>query len=334
VLEKFLTRFSEGRVSYGVPVGPAASRPLGEAVLIDIDSTLLSYGIDFVRFVDDFVIFADKPEEAGYGVRVLGETLFRNHGLSLQTSKTRVLPIGEYVEKHLTVHSEKEEARRTLLSVFGSDYDVTTYNDLTDEQKEEVDAFNLSEMLREALAQGEGVDFREVSFILGRLSVLQKPELIPIVLENLERLYPVAHSIASFFKGFLRLPPSTRREVAEKLLGPMLGDRRSNPSEYYCMWTLSIFQHSRDWDHADQLLAIFRETNSDAIRRFAALALATTGTRSQAMTVKEYVSQASPLCRTAILLATARLGGDERAYLRKSLRLTDRLEKLCANATI
>ena len=69
VLEKMLTRFSEN-VSYGIPIGPAASRPLGEAVLIDVDSTLLSFDIDFVRFTDDYVIFATTPEEAEYGIRV------------------------------------------------------------------------------------------------------------------------------------------------------------------------------------------------------------------------------------------------------------------------
>jgi hypothetical protein len=36
--------------------------------------------------------------------------------------------------------------------------------------KQEVDGLNLSEMLREALAEGQNVDYREVSFILGRLS--------------------------------------------------------------------------------------------------------------------------------------------------------------------
>jgi hypothetical protein len=243
-LEKLLTKFSEGGVSYGVPVGPAASRLLGEAVLIDIDNTLISYDIDFARFVDDFVIFADRPEETEHGIRVLGETLFVNHGLTLQTSKTRILPIAEYLEKHLTAHSEKEQARRALLALFGDDYEVKRYEDLTDAEKKEVDAFNLSEMLAEALAEGEHVDFREVSFILGRLSALQKPELIPIVLDSLERLYPVAHSIAAFFKGFQHLDPSTRRKVARTILKPILEDTRSKPSEYYCMWTLSVFQHA------------------------------------------------------------------------------------------
>jgi hypothetical protein len=48
VLNKLLFHFSDG-VSYGIPVGPPASYLLGEAVLIDVDNTLLSYGIDFVR---------------------------------------------------------------------------------------------------------------------------------------------------------------------------------------------------------------------------------------------------------------------------------------------
>ena len=331
ILEKLLKRFSEG-VSYGVPVGPAASRVLGEAVLIDIDSTLISYGIDFIRFSDDFVVFARNREEVEYGIRMLGETLFRNHGLTLQTAKTRVLPIAQYVDKFLTAHSEKEESRRKLLGLIGRDYVVTPFEDLTDEQRQELDAFNLSGMLEEALAEGDNVDFREVSFILGRLSALQKPELIPIVINNLERLYPVAHSVAAFFNGFQTLDVVTSRRVARALLAPILKHREPKASEYYSMWILSVFQHARAWDNAERVLTVFRETSSDAIRRFAALALATTGTRPQAITLKKYISEASPLCRTAILLASSRLGPDERKYMRRGLRLNDPLEKLCAEA--
>jgi hypothetical protein len=45
--------------------------------------------------------------------------------------------------------------------------------------------------------------------------------------------------------------------------------------------------------------------------------------------IERYLNSASPLCRTAILLATARMGLDERKHLRKRLRLTDSFEKLC-----
>ena len=125
--------------------------------------------------------------------------LFANHGLTLQTAKTRILKGTDYVNLYLTTHSGKEEERRKLLDLVG-DYDESiSYDDMSDEQKREIDAMNLSEMLTEALAAGENVDFREVSFILGRLSALERPELIPIVLSNLERLAPVAHPGAAFF---------------------------------------------------------------------------------------------------------------------------------------
>ena len=333
VLEKMLTRFSGG-TSYGIPVGPPASRLLGEAVLIDVDSTLLSFGIDFIRYVDDYIIFANRAQDAEYGIRALGETLFRNHGLTLQTAKTKISSAADYVEQNLTIHGEKEANRRKLLQIFGDgDYQIPSYDELDDDQKREIDAFNLSEMLREALVS-DNVDYREVQFILGRLSALRKPELIPTVLENLERLYPVAESVAAFFKEFTYLPKNDAAEIGRALLAPILNALDARPSEYYSMWILSVFQHNKNWDHAEDLLRIFHETSSDAVRRFAALALATSGTRAQALAIKDYLASASSLCRTAMLLATAKLGKDERQYFGKSLQLSDSLEKLCIKASI
>ncbi|HVB58732.1 MAG TPA: hypothetical protein VNE63_20195 [Candidatus Acidoferrales bacterium] len=187
---------------------------------------------------------------------------------------TKVLAANEYLEHHLTVHSDKEQNRRKLLAIFGGEYDVS-YENLDDDQKAEVDAFNLSEMLTDALAVGENVDYREVSFVLGRLSALQKPELIPTVIENLGRLYPVADAVAAFFKEFSKLDEVICREISRALLAPILDTHDFKPdfkpSEYYCVWVLNIFEHQREWNHAEDLLRIFRETSSDAIRRSAAL---------------------------------------------------------------
>jgi hypothetical protein len=328
VLEKMLFRFSGG-ASYGIPVGPAASRVLGEAVLIDVDSTLLSNQIDFIRFTDDYLIFSSTPEGAEYGIRVLGETLFMNHGLTLQTAKTRVLAGSDFTAQYLEAHDEKEAQRRELIDIVGQYDEQMPYQDLPEDKKLEIDAMNLSEMLTDALAEGANVDFREVSFILGRLSALQKPELIPIVLQNVERLAPVAHSIAAFFKGFRQLDSTTRKSVADTLLAAV-GDRRF--SEYYGIWILHLFSNSPDWNHAEALLKIFRESNSDVIRRYAALALRVCGTRAHAIEVSRYISMASPLTRTAILMATARMGNDERKYLKRGLRLTDTFELRCMTA--
>jgi hypothetical protein len=326
-LEKMLSRFSEN-VSYGIPIGPPASRLLGEAILIDVDSTLLSFDIDFVRFTDDYVFFGKSPEDAEFGIRVLGETLFTNHGLTLQTAKTRILKGTEYVDRYLMTHTTKEEERRKLLDLVGDYDEAVSYEDMNEEKKHEIDAMNLSGMLTDALAEGENVDFREVSFILSRLSALEKPELIPIVLNNVERLAPVAHSIAAFFRNFSSMDNATRNEASDVLLDPILRNSKY-ASEYYAIWVLSIFANNPDWDHAESLLRVLRETRSDALRRFAALALRTSGNRAQVIHVKQYLSSASSLCRTALMLASSKMGVDERKYLRQSLRLHDFFEKIC-----
>ena len=108
VLEKLLDQFSKG-VSYGIPVGPVASRPLGEAILIDIDSTLKSYGADFIRYVDDHVFFAKSPESAVSALHHLAECLFLNHGLTLQTAKTKVLSSKDYKKQFLVPPAKKRK---------------------------------------------------------------------------------------------------------------------------------------------------------------------------------------------------------------------------------
>ena len=112
-------------------------------------------------------------------------------------------------------------------------------------------------------------------------------------------------------------------------VGPILHEREAHPSECYSIWALSVFQDDSDWNHADMLIRIFRETSSDVVRRYAALALAAVGTRAEAVALRDYLASGSSLCRTAMLLATSRLGRDERKHLRQSLRLNDSLEKLC-----
>jgi hypothetical protein len=47
-----------GTETYGIPVGCAPSRVLAEITLSDVDEALLANGIDFIRFNDDYRIFA------------------------------------------------------------------------------------------------------------------------------------------------------------------------------------------------------------------------------------------------------------------------------------
>jgi hypothetical protein len=80
-----------GQTSYGILIGPFASRILGEGVLIDVDAALLSDGADFLRWVDDYTIFCSSEVDAQRRLFRLAERLFDNHGLTLSAVKTKIL---------------------------------------------------------------------------------------------------------------------------------------------------------------------------------------------------------------------------------------------------
>jgi hypothetical protein len=92
LLKEMLFFWAGDRRSYGVPVGSDASRIISEAVLLNVDKRLVSEGIIFVRYVDDFRIFCDTKAEALKAVEVL-TSLLADEGLSLNSRKTDIFKI-------------------------------------------------------------------------------------------------------------------------------------------------------------------------------------------------------------------------------------------------
>lgn len=92
-----LLLYWSGRNSYGLPVGCDASRILAECALIPVDNALIKNGIPFVRFVDDYRIFASNFAEAHDSLHYLIEELDKE-GLFLNTSKTAFMDISSSAE--------------------------------------------------------------------------------------------------------------------------------------------------------------------------------------------------------------------------------------------
>lgn len=92
-----LLLFWSHRDSYGLPVGSNASRILAEASLVEVDNYLISKGIDFCRFVDDYRIFAKDSATAHHWLSLLVDKL-NKEGLFLNTSKTKIQDVAEKIE--------------------------------------------------------------------------------------------------------------------------------------------------------------------------------------------------------------------------------------------
>ena len=109
-----LLLFWSGRDSFGLPVGSNASRILAEASLIGVDKYLVSMGVNFIRFVDDYRIFAPDAHKAQYRLTLLIDRLDQE-GLMINMSKTKIessnlyeedRQISEKVKKNIRVKSD------------------------------------------------------------------------------------------------------------------------------------------------------------------------------------------------------------------------------------
>jgi hypothetical protein len=83
--------------SFGLPVGGQASRVLAELFLCEIDNALEAKGVRWLRYVDDIVLFCSSAADAHRSLGVLAEVL-ANYGLSLNKSKTLLMPKAHYSE--------------------------------------------------------------------------------------------------------------------------------------------------------------------------------------------------------------------------------------------
>lgn len=342
VLVKKLIAKLMGRNSYGIPVGPYASRLLGEAVLIDVDAHLQAKGVDYVRWVDDYNIFTRTEFLAQRTLFELAEWLYTQHGLTLQAAKTKLLPVDRYASEVLARPSESVTDRDQVIRLlqegaFENEYDDADEEYDPDEEAvqdllEALQVYDLHKLLKESISDAELVDYEVVRYVLTRLPRIPgadeqlKSDLLDLILDKAELLYPAAEFVASYVLTFDSMPTNRRKMVANKLLKP-LRSKTNPPPDYYAMWVLHIFSTSSVWNHASDIRRLYETANSDVVKRYAALAIATCGSRADALAIKDELGSSASMLRLAILSASELLGPDERKHWKLSHQFEGILEK-------
>lgn len=126
-IENFLSTINS-KASQGVPVGPAASIVMAEAVLIDVDNFIKNMGFSHTRYVDDIRIFSNSPRDLYRALERLTLYLYENHRLTLSSEKTKVMGSAEYIEQN--IHSSYAEEKIKLLET------LEVFNPYTEEFEE------------------------------------------------------------------------------------------------------------------------------------------------------------------------------------------------------
>lgn len=282
-IKYFLSHLSN-TYSFGLPVGGPASRLISELVLSQIDSLLLSRNIEFVRYADDYYLFAESPDQAFRALVTLTQLLIDNQGLQLQKSKTRIMSAAEFQASNPLVHDDEGEsgaplgeARQALLSINAhfDPYSPTAENDYL-ALKAELDRYPIMEIIRAELKKSR-VDVGLARRLVSLVRYLEGPLLddaVKTIVENSDILYPIYYNVLICVKEvYDRLSPETKKFVIEFTQNSINSSSRVMIVDLNLQYAVRLLS----LDNNDETRAIFYrvfDTPNDAIRRDIILALA------------------------------------------------------------
>lgn len=203
-IEGFLSRLN-GKSSQGVPVGPAASIIMAEAVMMDIDEFLINKGVSHTRYVDDFRIFSDSEGQLITVLEDLTLYLYENHRLTLSGDKTKIIETEKYINEILHNHYEMERVDifRTLevLNPYSGEHEeieipVEDEHELASEQ---------IELLAEKVLERKVLDLGLSRALIRKAKTYKVLELAETIFENFEFFIPVINDVCLYLNAITDL---------------------------------------------------------------------------------------------------------------------------------
>ncbi len=209
--------FWSKRDSYGIPVGSNASRILAEAALIDIDNYLAQEGVSFVRFVDDYRLFAPNLVTAQKWLGMITSRFARDN-LMLNHYKTFLYPAAQaqYEEdpEPPTAQQILEEfrVRGTKYRTVPRRFTRPTDAKFAAFKLVDIDA-KLQEVLRSVIAK-----FPDIEEVLIAVLAQERYEVLAQIDELIKRcIYSVDYVVDMLEKNASIIPATIRSGVARTL---------------------------------------------------------------------------------------------------------------------
>lgn len=227
----------------GIPVGPAPSILIAEAIMSDIDKKIEETTKSFVQYVDDIHIFFDTKEEAWTFLHSFALYLHHTHRLVLSPDKTKIISIEEFRANYLQEESKAEKDAITaelndLSGPYPLEESIDDIEELEDPEQKEVREKAYYKLLRKALSQ-EKIDIGIIRFILRRAGRYSITGIIGLILDNFIKLLPVLRDVIIYFERVLNEDEVRTHKTGFKSL-------LSNPYiklPFINMWIYTLFQH-------------------------------------------------------------------------------------------
>ena len=305
------------RVSYGIPVGPAASRLLAELCISDIDTLLRGHGVVYCRYSDDYRLFSDTEEAAFSNLSFLASILHKNHGLTLQEVKTEVVSARDFLIRFEQTDEQRERiALENSFLGFVDDleidsYGIIDYESLTEEQQDAVDRLNLEAIVLEQLTRERKPNISLLGFALRRMSQFGDVsyEVVNLILDNVDRVIPIFPDVIACLAQFRQIDPFGSWTLEDTIL-ELLDHPRLSHLEYYRSWILTLFQ-MRPLSNASKLYQVYNQYADQFTRREVILGMGAAKNQAWVRMNKDQIANVGPWEKRALLHAARCLNRDE-----------------------
>jgi len=243
VIESFLGGLNTN-VSRGVPVGPAPSILIAEAIMSDINKKILSYTDSFTQYVDDLYIFFKTEYEAKIFLHELTKYLYSNHRLVLSPDKTQIIKIPVFKGTHLKEESRIE--KQALLDkleelsegMYSSIEEIKDFDELEPPEKFRIRSEAYSNLFNEAMKL-EKIDLGLMRHILRQAGKYKVRKIMPQIFKYFEKLLPVIREVIIYFEKVLTEKSILiyEKDFADILESPYL------KLPFINMWVFTLFQN-------------------------------------------------------------------------------------------
>jgi hypothetical protein len=330
-IKNILNHLSVG-VSYGLPVGGPAARLLSELLLNRVDLLLLSQNIQFCRFVDDYVFFAESKEQIYGNLVYLSEGLLNNEGLSLQKNKTRILTSAEFLETSRfsdinEPESQEEKDKRDFIKIH-LHYDP--YSDTADEDyetlKDEINKFDIIGMLAKEMQKtrvSEGLT-RKLIKAITHLETTVKNQAVLSLLDNFHVLYPILPTVMILL---INIIDDISTDVKQKIFSNIHDLLRTKSYLFKVPVNLSFAIRVLSYDNSEEtdsiLINIFSETPLMTIKRDIILILAQHNADYWISDQLKKYNVSTPWEKRSLLIASYILEDEGREWRKRHKNISD-----------
>jgi len=299
--------------SHGIPQGFWASDYLGNIYLHQVDRYMLMRGYKYVRYVDDMIVFCNSYNEGRVVLLELGKQL-RKLGVGLNAAKTKIYPVGNYLQK---VKTATERVRNVFDEMLEGEVLFNPYFDEFDERdiaelKNQINKVAVHKVFVETIKPRQ-VDETILKACLKLLSAAKDPFAINYVLDNLS-VYP---HLSSYFGNYLCKCPF-EAATKERILSYL--QSQGNIYDWQTMWLIRYFLINGFCIRTRKILRGIYENrnNDDALRALTAFILGYKGDHTDQCLIKDsYDSENSSMIKRGIVCGLIPMPKAERNYFLK-----------------